>query len=76
MHPEIKKIWEKLEGLQNIDAEDKVEIFQGLLQLEKSLERNNFKLKRTLKDKSIMANVLNATITGFGKKQTRYRTSQ
>ena len=67
MHPEIEKIWQKLEHIQNINCTDRESLLQDLKQLDKELTRRDFKLKRTLKDKSIMANVLNATISDLEK---------
>lgn len=67
MHQEIEKIWQKLEQIQSIDCADRESLLQRLKRLDKDLTRWDFKLKRTLKDKSIMANVLNATISDLEK---------
>jgi light-regulated signal transduction histidine kinase (bacteriophytochrome) len=67
MHEVIEKIWQKLEHIQSINRTDREDLLQDLKRLDKELTRGDFKLKRTLKDKSIMANVLNATISDLEK---------
>lgn len=57
-------------GLKTISEDEKNHLLGVVQQSQKELQRQAFKLKRIEKDKSIVTNILNATIADLEKKQT------
>ncbi len=53
----------------NISDTDKQELLSHIKELEKDVMRSDFRVKRTLKDKSIVINLLNTTIEDLQKQQ-------
>jgi len=64
----LNRVTSLIESL-NIDDSTKSKLLQKFNGLQKNLRRAEFRLDRTLRDKEIVVNVLNATITELKEKQ-------
>jgi light-regulated signal transduction histidine kinase (bacteriophytochrome) len=66
---DVSALLTTIASLKNIREEDRAQLQEGITQMQKELQRRDFQLKRSQKDKSIAINILNATIGDLEKKQ-------
>ncbi len=66
---DVSTLLTTIASLKSIGEEDRKQLQDGVLLMQKELERRDFQLKRSQKDKSIAINILNATIGDLEKKQ-------
>lgn len=67
----LNSILKKIEASKTISESEKQWLTTDLLKLQKQIEKDNFKLKRIQKDKSITVNILNATIADLEQSKLR-----
>ena len=62
---------QKIRALQSVSEKERAELLSLLPQISRKEEEDNFKIRRLTKDKSIVVNILNATILDLQKNKTQ-----
>ncbi|MEZ5042147.1 MAG: ATP-binding protein [Saprospiraceae bacterium] len=67
----LDKIFNRIHALESISETEREGLLNDFMSFKLELEKDDFKLKRTLKDKSIVVNILKATITDLERKKLK-----
>lgn len=67
----LDKIFNRIQALESISETEREGLLNDFMSFKLELEKDDFKLKRTLKDKSIVVNILKATITDLERKKLK-----
>ena len=69
----LDRLLNKIHALQTISEEERNALLKDFKEVKKEQERIDFKIKRILKDKTIVVNILEATIMDLEKNQLKIR---